>query len=252
VTARGIPWGGQLGMLIPSRGRPHNAARLWNAMKATCGSRTTLILGLDADDPALDQYPAGPAYVIQDGLRYVTAWVNHLAIATYGRFEFIGHFGDDNEPVTPGWDDRVRKSLGTHLFCFADDQYPTRPPGSLSCHIFMRAEVVKTLGYMGPPEISHMLVDVAWYAWFLATGGEFLADVKIPHRHYTTGAPHDETYARSWAQTADNHRAWHAYSRREGPGGLGDDIIKLGGQPFTADRLAQFNRDLNIPEVWPW
>lgn len=240
-----------LGVLVPSRGRPGNITRLWDAMKGTCGASTSLLVGLDADDPARDAYPAGPGYVIQDGLRYVTAWVNSLALMTLGTYRYIGHFGDDNVPETPGWDVRVIKALENQPFTFANDQYP-RAPGSLSCHIFMRSGVVRALGYFGPPEISHMYVDVAWMAWCLACGHEYLDDVMIPHRHYTLGAAHDETYARSYARTAADLAAWHAYSRREGPGGLNGDIGKLGGAPFTAEQLAVFNRDLNIPEEWPW
>lgn len=239
-------------MLVPTR-RPGNADRLWNSMKATCTPGvTTLLLGVDADDPARDEYPAGPGYVVQDGLRYVTAWVNYLALATLGEFEAVGHVGDDNTCDTPGWDAAVMTALERQPLAFCNDLYPTRPPGTLSCHIFMRSEVVAKLGYMGPPEISHMYVDVAWFAWCQAAGHEFLRDVLLPHRHYTLGAPHDETYARSYARTGADLQAWHAYSRREGPGGLNDDIAKLGGEPFTPERLARFNAGLNIPEVWPY
>lgn len=240
-----------LGVLVPSRGRPFNITRLWDAMGATCGASTTLLVGLDADDPTRDMYPAGPGYVIQDGLRYVTAWVNSMALLTLGAFRFVGTIGDDNIPETPGWDKRVCQALERQPFAFANDMYP-REPGSLSCHVFMRAEVIETLGYFGPPEISHMYVDVAWMAWCLACGHEYLGDVIIRHAHYTTGAPHDDTYARSWARTSADLDAWHAYSRRDGKGGLNDDIAKLGGKPYTPEALAAFNGRLNIPEKWPW
>jgi hypothetical protein len=174
-----------------------------------------------------------------------------MAAELAGDYRAIGHFGDDNLPRTHGWDEDILRALDRQPFAFADDEYPGRMPGTLSCHIFMRREVHDTLGYFGPPEISHMYVDVAWFAWGIRCGIEFLDDVKIPHLHYTAGAPHDETYARSYARTASDLAAWHAYSRREGPGGLSADISKLGGKPFTPDELAQFNRDLNIPEVWP-
>lgn len=237
-----------LGLLVPTR-RPHNAARLWQSMKGTCAGNTALILGVDADDPAIEGYPAGPGYVIQDGLRYVTAWVNYLALMTLGQFEVIGHVGDDNTCDTPGWDDRIRDALKRQPFAFANDKYP-RAPGSLSCHVFMRADVVRALGYMGPPEISHMFVDVAWMAWCVSCGHEYLGDVLLPHHHYTLGAPHDDVYARSFARTAADLAAWHAYSRREGEGGLNADIGKLGGTPFTPQMLADFNRNLFIPEAW--
>lgn len=239
----------RLGMLIPTR-RPRNAARLWQTMQDTCTPGTTALLyGVDADDPALGEYPAGPGYVIQDGLRYVTAWVNHLALATLGEFEAVGHVGDDNTCDTPGWDTAILDSLQETPFAFANDLYP-REPGSLCCHIFMRADVVRTLGYFGPPEISHMYVDVAWMAWGRACGITYRHDILLPHHHYTLGSTHDETYARSYARTAADLAAWHAYSRREGPGGLNDDIGKLGGAQFTGAGLAAFNQGLNIPEVW--
>lgn len=238
-----------LGVLVPSRSRPGNIARLWERMQATCTGATTLLVGLDADDPERDNYPGGPGYVIQDGMRYVTAWVNHLALMTYGQFDFIGTIGDDNTPETEGWDSQVTDALARQPFAFCNDQYP-RTPGSLSSHIFMRAEVVKILGYLGPPEIRHMFVDVAWMAWCLACGHEYLNDVLIPHHHYTIGkAPADETYARSTALVRHDWANWHAYSRREGPGGLNDDIAKLGGRPYTPETLAGFNWKLSIPEA---
>lgn len=240
-----------LGMFVPTR-RPGNAARLWEAMQTTCRADTTLVLGVDDDDPDMIMYPPGPAYMVLPDTRYVTAWVNAMSAELASEYQAIGHFGDDNVPRTPGWDERVLKALKKKPFTFADDCYPGRPAGTLSCHIFMRREAYDALGYFGPPEISHMYVDVAWFAWCLAAGHEFLADVQIPHLHYTNGAAHDETYARSYARTAADLAAWHAYSRRDGDGGMNADIIKLGGRPFTAERLSRFNRDLNIPEVWSY
>lgn len=242
---------GTLGLFVPSRGRPHNVARLWDSMQETCAGGTTLLVGLDADDPSRDLYPAGPGYVVRDGLRYVTAWVNHLALSTLGTYPFVGTVGDDNVPETPGWDQQVCEALRDAPFCFANDLYPLREPGTLSCHIFMRSSVVRALGYFGPPEIRHMYVDVAWYAWGTACGITFLRDVLIPHRHYTAGAPHDETYARSFALTGPDLDAWHAYSRRDGPGSLNGDIAVLGGELYTPGRLAAFNRALLIPDRWP-
>src|SRR4029077_7566207 len=133
---------GELGLLVPSRRRPLNVARLWGKMREACAGSTTLLIGLDADDPQRGAYPAGPGYVIQDGLRYVTAWVNHLALMTYGQFDVVGTIGDDNIPETAGWDDRIRDALTRQPFAFANDCYP-REPGSLSCHIFMRSDVIK-------------------------------------------------------------------------------------------------------------
>ena len=236
-------------LVVPSRGRPGNIARLRDAMKETCQGDTWLEVGLDADDPARGEYPDGVSYTVLAGVHKVTAWCNVLAVPEASAFRYLGHFGDDNVPRTPGWDTQVMEALEKTPFAFANDQYPGRTPGTLSCHIFMRSEVVRALGYFGPPSIAHMYVDVAWYAWGTACGITYLHDTLIPHLHYTTGqSGHDQTYAVSFAGTSNDLDAWHAYSRG---GGLNADIGKLGGRLFAPDELAKFNRDLNIPDHWP-
>jgi hypothetical protein len=240
-------------LVVPSRGRPASIARLAAAMDDTCEGDTSLLVGLDSDDPALASYPQGLArvgYVVRSGLRQVVAWINCLA-AFADEFRFTGHIGDDNLPRTPGWDTRIMKALGETPFAFGNDLYPTRPPGSLSCHVFCRSEVIRRLGYFGPPAIRHMFVDVAWYAWGQGCGITFLPDVIIEHLHYTLGkSPMDDSNVASLACTAADLGAWHAYSRG---GGLNEDILKIdpqGGRLFTPDSLRAFNAALNIPEVW--
>jgi hypothetical protein len=234
-------------LAVPSRGRPQNIARLRDAMRETCTGDTHLRVGIDQNDPALEQYPDHVIYVVRDNLRKVTAWVNELTVLRAGDYRALGTVGDDNVFRTPGWDTQIMEALEKTPFAFGNDQYPSRQPGTLCCHVFMRSEVVQTLGYFGPPSIAHMYVDVAWMAWGTACGITYLHDVLIPHLHYTVGAPHDETYANSYAGTGADLQAWHAYCRS---GQLNTDIRALGGTEFTPDALAQFNRNLFIPERW--
>ena len=95
--------------------------------------------------------------------------------------------------------------------CFGDDLYP-RQKGTLPCHIFMRSEIIRSLGYMGPPLFRSMFVDNVWMAWGAAIGIKFLPDVVIEHMHPGAGkAPMDETYARSAEQFAEGHQAYQHY-----------------------------------------
>lgn len=239
---------------VPSRGRPRSVARLAEAMLKTCEGDTALLVGLDTDDPCLHDYrnlglqPLLMPYEIRSGLRQVVAWINELTVPRVHEYKYIGHFGDDNVPSTPGWDVRIMEALEQTPFAFANDLYP-RAPGSLCCHVFCRSEVIAKLGYFGPPLIRHMYVDVAWMAWGLACGITYLDDVIIEHLHYSVGkSPVDESYAASTALiTGGDLAAWHSYSRNLGTGGLNDDIEKLGGTPFTPLGLAQFNAGLGIP-----
>lgn len=234
-------------MVVPSRGRPQNIARLWDTMEKTCQGNTSLLVGLDTDDPLRTDYPEGPAYIVRSGLHQVVAWINELSVPRAGDYRFIGSIGDDNVPRTPGWDVALMEALRETPFAFADDLYPGRAPGTLCCHLFCRSAVITSLGYLGPPSIRHMYVDVAWMAWGTACGITFLPDVVIEHLHYTTGAPLDETYRLSSAATYPDFSAWHAYGRS---GQLNADIRRLGGQPFSDTTLAQFNTELIIPERW--
>ena len=233
-------------LVVPSRGRPGSIARLWEAMAATCTGDTTLIVGLDEDDPTAGDYPPGPVYEVRPGLRQVVAWVNELAAPEVGNYHRIGHIGDDNLPRTVGWDTAIMEALEDAPFAFGNDLYPSRVPGTLCCHVFTRSDVIATLGYFGPPSIRHMYVDVAWYAWGRATAITFLPDVILEHLHYTAGkSPADESYAASTGLIPADLQNWHAYSRD--PAGLNADIAKLSGRPFTPESLAAFNRELFIP-----
>jgi hypothetical protein len=73
---------GDLAVLVPSRERPHNIARLIEAMDKTCRGDTTLIVGVDEDDPHLDEYRAFNECEVEvrPGLRHrLVRWLNLLA-----------------------------------------------------------------------------------------------------------------------------------------------------------------------------
>lgn len=254
----------KLALAVPSRGRPANIARLWAAMQATCTEDTSLIVGVDLDDPCLPEYTevfntvASPNFqlMMRPDLRKVTAWTNAIVAKHLDEFSAFGQIGDDNVPRTHGWDTQILDALKQGPFAFGNDLYP-RHPGSLCCHVFASSAVPRALGYFGPPSIAHMYVDVAWWAWGVATKITYLHETVLEHMHYTIGkATHDHIYANTYGGTADDLQAWHAYSRSEQ---LNEDICKIGAvipfqtvNQFTPEILAQFNRDLNIPEQWGW
>ncbi len=241
-----------LAVIVPSRQRPHSIERLLDAMERTCRADTHLIVGLDQDDSTVSQYIAldrpGVEFHVKPRMPLVE-WINNLAVPAAKAYRYVGHIGDDNVPRTVGWDARVIESLKQQKlgFCFADDLDPGRSPGSLSIHIFMTANVIRRLGYMGPPQINHMYVDPVWFAWGTATSIEFLNDVVIEHLHYSLGkSPRDEVYALSTARIPEDCTNYNDYCED----GLNADIEKLGGLPFGDETIAEFNQKLNIPHRW--
>jgi hypothetical protein len=246
---------GELAVIVPSRGRPHNIARLLDAMSQTCQGGTDLIVGADDNDPYLDEYQAftGCQVVVKPGLQgRLVEWLNVLAIAAANDYPYVGHIGDDNIPRSDGWDVKIIDSLrrqGPIGFCFGDDLDPGRTPGTLSIHIFMTSNVIRRLGYMGPPSIQHMYVDPVWYAWGTATSIEFLPDAVLEHMHYSLSrSPMDESYQHSTGLIPSDCTNYNDYC--DDPEGLNADIVKLGGVPFTAEAMAVFNQRLNIPHRW--
>ena len=208
---------------VPSR-RPHNTARLWQAMQKTCTGDTTLLVGIDDDDPALDSYPEGPEYLIQPNPGNVVAWINALTVPYTGQYRYIGTIGDDNLPETPGWDTQMMAALKETPFAFGNDKYPTRPAGSLCCHVFCWSEIIAALGYFGPPAFESMFVDDVWMSWGKVFGITYLDDVSMEHLHWTNGkAPLDKVYAQSAAQMKIGQSIYDEYRLS----GLRADILTI-------------------------
>ena len=243
---------------VPSRGRPQNITRLIDAMRETCTGDTHLVVGLDHDDPRLDEYlliaEQSTGHVIFDvqaqGLRQVVALTNFLTVPRAPYYRFVGHIGDDNVPRTIGWDSRIIETLEQKGgICFGDDLYPGREKGTLTIHAFMDTQIVRTLGYFGPPEIKHMYVDVVWQAWGEKVGLTYLSDVIIEHLHYTAGkAQSDESYQASTGLIPTDLANFNAYCDS---GRLNADLAKLGAPQYEAWEMSGFRRKLNVPHTRP-
>jgi len=222
-------------------------------MDRTCRGETDLIVGVDEDDPSAGEYLgfSNCEVIVKPGMQgRLVQWLNTLAVPAANDYSFLGHIGDDNLPRTVGWDVKIMESLerqGKVGFAFGDDLDPGRPPGTLSIHIFMTSNVVRRLGYMGPPAIQHMYVDPVWFAWGQATSIDFLPDVVLEHLHYTLGkSPADASYEASTGKIPADCTAYNEYCAD----GLNRDVERLGGTPFSVESLAAFNRSLNIPPRW--
>lgn len=186
-------------VIVPSRGRPQAAAELAQAFEATCSTDTELVFAVDRDDPALPEYQ-GLLGMVGDSHSMVEA-LNRTALDVATRSPnrpfAIGFMGDDHRPRTTGWDaaylEALRK-MGTGIV-YGDDGYQHQ---RIPTQCAMTADIVRTLGYMAPPTLTHMYVDNAWLALGRAIRGiTYLPDVFVEHLHPVAGkAEWDEGYAR--------------------------------------------------------
>jgi hypothetical protein len=212
----------ELLVIVPSRGRPQNIVRLWDAWTATSRGAGALVVVIDADDPARLEYEivcrerrivAGVCS--SAGGSGMVAALNEAALAATKRpYEALGFLGDDHRPRTPGWDERFLaelRRLGTGLVYGNDLLQGEAMPTAVA----MTADIVRALGYMAPPALGHLNVDIAWLRWGKAVDRiVYLDDVVIEHVHPAAGkVPLDAEYERvnSITQVAFDGHAWDLY-----------------------------------------
>jgi len=195
-----------LAVLVPSRGRPANVARLIEACEKTCEAETVLHFGFDEDDPELAASEkaafAGrmifrqPSILVTVKPRMgLAAWTNELA-AHHTHAPYLASIGDDMVPVTPGWDRlliEAQADIGGGI-TYPNDKRRADIPEA----VVIDARIVKALGWMCEPTLGHWYVDAVWRD--LGAGMNRLAyrgDVVVEHRHPNVpgGDPPDQTYS---------------------------------------------------------
>lgn len=195
-----------LGILLPSRGRPDNLKRFINATGDTADD-SRIYLRLDDDDPALREY-------LQ--MLEFNAWTDHISVHVGVRIGFaasmnelaahaandgmshVGMFGDDVEPITPGWDTALVGALDGRLgVAYGDDGLRRKHAPDLPTHYVTQTEVFNRLGYLAPPTIRHLFLDnVARDVGKVLKNFKYVP-VRLTHHHpWAEGEDlHDSTYA---------------------------------------------------------
>lgn len=139
--------------------------------------------------------------------------LNRVANAGFKAFAHA-FMGDDHLPRTVGWDEAYLDALhelGTGIV-YGDDLLQGR---ALPTQCAMTSDIIRALGYMAPPTLTHLFVDNFW----LSLGNEagclrYLPEVIVEHRHPAAGkAALDEGYERvnSVAMQTRDEAAWNAY-----------------------------------------
>lgn len=189
-------------VIVPSRGRPEAATTLARVFADTCTADTRLLFAVDEDDPS-DYGPliAGDKVHVQVGdnatmVEALNRAATGLAVDVDPPFA-IGFMGDDHCPRTYGWDNaylEALRELGTGIVYGNDLLQGHRLPTQCA----MTSDIVRALGYMGPPELRHMYVDNFWRDLGNAADClRYLPDVTVEHRHPVAGkAQMDEGYLR--------------------------------------------------------
>lgn len=224
-------------MIVPSRGRPQNAAALLDAWGQTATGAADLLIAVDEDDPELAGYQAlhvldrwrpelgVPRWDFGERLR-LGGTLNAVATKYASDYRMLGFLGDDHRPRTSGWDRQMVDALGElgTGMVYADDLFQRQ---NLPTQIAMTSDIVRSLGYMVPGDLVHLYIDNAWAELGNGIGRlRYLPDVVIEHLHPSASkAEMDDSYRETNSDAqfeADRHRFedWKRFS-------LDADVAKL-------------------------
>jgi hypothetical protein len=213
-------------VIVPSRGRPDNIARVIQAWHHT-GAFTDakLVVAYDADDPRAGRYAeilaaAGPgvgAYLARVWQPMVPKLNAAAAEVLLPSVFAVGFAGDDHLPRTHGWAGRylaALRKIGTGIVYGDDGLQGARLPTQWA----MTADIVRALGAMVPAPVQHLYCDNAIKDLGEAAGClRYLPNVLIEHMHPLAGkAEMDAGYARvnsrgQYAADASAYNQWREH-----------------------------------------
>lgn len=195
--------------ICPSRRRPGNVVRLIRAWEQTRTS-AKLLVAVDEDDPELENYflaiagihcdwftlAVGPRLRFGKTLnRYALNLLNGVTTGIMNAHRdwdtpptIIGALGDDHVPRTTGFDQRIKDALdamgGTGVV-YGNDLIQG---ANLPTAVAMSADIVSALGYMSPPDLTHLFVDNAFKDMGTCMERlQYLPDVILEHIHPVGG-----------------------------------------------------------------
>lgn len=198
--------------LLPSRGRPHNLARFFDSVRAVQTRTEGLVLlnREDFDDRRAEydalSYPDGWSLILCEGdsqgdkIREVEALWRDLA--------WVGLLGDDEMLKTEAWDRTLVGHLDGKNFVSCNDDWVIHTRGGrIAGCILWSGELLRTVGYIFPPGMHHILLDDIWEEIGKETGCWHVdRDVMIQHLHFENGgAKHDDTYRAAYAYGVTDH-----------------------------------------------
>lgn len=222
-------------VIIPTRGRPQAVPALVQAWDDT-GATADLLFAVDTDDPELAGYKVEAAKLKDDprfrftyGKRLrLCGTLNQQAVKAAKKYRYLAFMGDDHRPrpVAMPWDARIRECLsGGPGIVYGNDLLQGE---AMATAVAMTSDIVGTLGYMAPPALVHLCLDLCWLDWGKGVGRiTYLDDMVIEHLHPANGkAELDSGYeeVNSDAMVSADSAAYYDYRDN---GALEADLAKL-------------------------
>jgi hypothetical protein len=204
-------------VIVPSRGRPQNIARLLDAVHDTARMDTHVHVAVDDDDPELERYQYVMNQAGRDGDRLATgprkglaAWTDQIAVTRAAEYPFLASLGDDHVPWTPGWDRALIRGIagmgGTGITYPWDATREDIPEAAV-----MSSDIVQALGWMCLPGLEHWYIDNVWADLGRGAGClRHLRAVKVEHAWKA-----DQTSRESGEKLTADRDTYYAWRRSD-------------------------------------
>lgn len=181
-------------IIVPTRGRPANVERLQANLAETMTTSSRVLFAVDADDPALGEYLDVTGNILVGDRLRLGGTLNKIALDHVDEYDVIGFMGDDVRPGMVGWDEEVLFAMRPNGLVYCNDGIHG---AALPTAVFMNSDVIKRLGYMVLPGMTHLFIDNYWWELGRRLGTmTYLEHVLLEHLHPLVGkGEHDQTYA---------------------------------------------------------
>ena len=209
----------KLAILVPTRGRPKNLARLSKAAQKTCTTEYEIFARLDSDDRSKYTDLPGVRYIIGDRIFFAASMNEVAALAEAEGFTHLALLGDDVLPETVGWDIKLIESLGSLGVAYGSDGLEHLHGPDLPTHVVVPIEMYKKLGWIALPALRHLFCDNVWRELGKITNLVYMKDVKLTHLHrWNKKAPNDKTYEEANEKTKRENDRLAFETWRDGEG----------------------------------
>jgi len=195
--------------LLPSRGRPQLAKRLFDK-----GFKTPGVLILDEDDVgnyAKINLPEGWKVLVLERM-FLSGKMN-TALEYVPGCDWYGGLNDDHMPITEDWDLKLVEALKDRPFVWPKDNYGNR----ISTPV-MRGELVRTLGWFCCPAMNHFYLDDVHELIAECLGCLRLESVTVSHEHVNAGRMTADTTYRERPSNEKDRQAFLKWCRDDWPG----------------------------------
>lgn len=194
-----------ISILLPSRGRPGNVARMLVSLDETTAGDYEVIVRLDDDDPTRDQYCWSARYLVGPRITLSEYWNECWRVA---RGDIFMHAGDDIVFKTPGWDRIVRDAFPPDgiALVHGDDLGGKGP--EFGTHGFLHRAWTDAVGMFVPPHFASDFNDT----WLNEVANQLGRRVYVPivteHLHFGLGKgtldlTHAERLVRHWTEDVE-------------------------------------------------